>query len=365
MKNKSLLQGLVLFLCASSFTSFAGFTISGLTHKNYSWAVLGAGPAGITAVAVLLDQNIDPSDIIWIDPEFTVGRIGKFYRNVPGNLQTKRLTSYVNNCPYFKDFTSPSRDALYQFDPEEFQPLYTIVDPLLDMTAHLSRKVCILKNTISSLTRNNEHWILQGDDCTINAHKVILAIGSKPKRLQYDLPEIPLDVALDKEKLAACISPDDAIAVFGGMHSALLVLKFITELSVKKIVNFYTSPYIYGKPGYPGLEGITAFWAKNVLEDQPPSNLIRALDTADNVKTLLPQCNKVIYAIGYEPNPISINGSLNLAFDEETGIIDDHVYGIGIAFPPTTYYRGKKFAANGVNTYLHYAKKRVALWIAQ
>src|ERR1700733_13996717 len=72
----------------------------------YDWAIVGAGFAGITALPVLMDSGIEPSTIAWIDPEFNVGRVGKYYREVPGNVQTNHLISYVYNCPYFKDINS-------------------------------------------------------------------------------------------------------------------------------------------------------------------------------------------------------------------------------------------------------------------
>src|SRR5579863_2805697 len=117
----------------------------------YTWAVVGAGLAGITALAVLIDCGIDPSTIAWIDPEFNVGRVGKYYRNVPGNVQTSRLLLYVNSCPYFNEIDSPSRDALYTYNADEFQLLHVIADPLNDFTTYLSNKVTPIKDVISSL----------------------------------------------------------------------------------------------------------------------------------------------------------------------------------------------------------------------
>src|SRR5947207_10028713 len=79
----------------------------------YEWAIVGAGFAGITALAVLLDAGIDPSTVVWIDPEFNVGRVGKYYREVPGNIQTQHLIEYVEECPGFQDIDSPSLQKLY------------------------------------------------------------------------------------------------------------------------------------------------------------------------------------------------------------------------------------------------------------
>lgn len=329
--------------------------------ESYEWAIIGAGLAGITALAVLMDCGVEPSSIMWIDPEFNVGRVGKYYRNVPGNVQTSRLILYVETCPYFKEINSPSLKVLYTYNLDEFQPLHVIADPLLDFTAYLRNKVPSIQSTVTSLDRIGDHWMLVGPDYTINAQKVILAIGAEPKELGYNIPTIPLDDAIDQQKIATYVSPDDHVAVFGGMHSAILILKYLSELPVKQITNFYMDPYFYDAPG---LEGITALWAKTVLEQNPPSNLSRVLNTPANRDSILPTCTKVVYAIGYTPSHIIVNGTSTITFDEYTGMIAKNLYGIGIAFPPTGIINGHKVAKNGLHTYLNYAKKLIPQWIA-
>jgi thioredoxin reductase len=327
----------------------------------YDWAIVGAGFAGITALAVLLDSGIEPSTVAWIDPEFNVGRVGEYYREVPGNVQTQHLIEYVNNCPYFKNIKSSSLDALYTYDAEQFQLLRVIVDPLLDFTAYLQNMVVPIKNTVTSLTHMDDYWALETSDGILHARKVILAIGAHPKRLNYDIPEIPLDDALNKSKLSQHLSAADSVAVFGAMHSAMLVLKNLSESSVERIINFYLQDYFHGSPG---LEGATALWVQNVLEKNPPANIIRVLNTVENRQATLPLCTKVVYAIGYESNKILINGSSDVMFNENTGIIDDDLYGIGIAFPPTGIFNGQKIAKNGLYAYLVYAKKLIPRWIS-
>lgn len=329
--------------------------------KCYDWAIVGAGFAGITALAVLIDSGVEPSTITWIDPEFNVGRVGKYYRDVPGNVQTNHLIEYVENCPFFKYINSSSLNALYTYPAEEFQRLHVIVDPLMDFTAYLQNMVVPIKNTVTSLARIDDYWALESSDGVIHAQKVILAIGAQPKRLNYDIPHISLDDAFDKNKLTQYLSAADCVAVFGAMHSAILVLKNLSECFVKHIINFYLQDYFYGAPG---LEGVAAMWAKDVLEQDPPTNLIRVVNTAENREIMLPLCTKVVYAIGYESNKISINGSSDVTFDEHTGIIDENLYGIGIAFPPTALFNGQKIAKNGLCTYLVYAKKLIPRWIS-
>lgn len=327
----------------------------------YDWAIVGAGFAGITALAVLINEEIEPKTIAWIDPEFNVGRVGKYYREVPGNIQAKHLTEYVENCPLFKGIESAALEKLYTYDPEQFQFLEVIVDPLLDFTAYLQNMVVPIQDAVVSLTRIGDYWDVETSTSVLHAKKVILAIGAKPKSLHYNIPEIPLDDALNKNKLAQHVSSDDCVAVFGAMHSAMLVLKYLSECSVKKIINFYLDDYFIGSPG---LEGATALWVQEVLEKQPPANLVRVISTPTNRAKLLPECTKAVYAIGYETTKMLVNGSFNIMFDECRGIIDEDLYGIGIAFPPTGIFNGQKIAKNGLFAYLMYAKKLVPRWIS-
>jgi hypothetical protein len=357
MKSKYLL---LILLLTQQNSIFSNIELNNQPNC-YSWAVIGAGVAGITALAHLLECGIAPETIAWIDPEFNIGRMGKYYRDVPGNVQTSRLLMYVHGCPFLKDIDSPSLKALYTYNMDEFQLLRVITEPLTDFTAYLRAQVHSFQDTIPALDHNGDYWVLHGTDGDLNAKKVILAIGAYPKSLNYDIPEIPLDDALNKEKLATYVNCDDCVAVFGGMHSAILILKYLAEhCSTKEIINFYIDPYFYGAPG---LEGDTAAWAQNVLEKNPPSNLSRVLSTPENRKAILPRCTKAIYAIGYIPNPILVNGSSELLFDENNGIIGQDLYGIGIAFPPTGIINGQKIARNGLMTYLAYAKKLVPQWV--
>jgi hypothetical protein len=336
--------------------------------NSYEWVIVGAGFAGITALAVLIDAGIKASTIAWIDPEFNVGNVGKYYREVPGNVQTQHLIDYVQNCPFFKDINSPSLDALYTYELEKFQQLHVIVDPLLDFTTYLQNMVVPIQDTVTSLTRLDNYWVLETPHGSIQAPKVILAIGAQPKTLNYNIPEIPLYDAFDNNKLAKHVVHDDCVAVFGGMHSAMLILKHLSECciasapcSVQRIINFYIEDYFFGSPG---LEGDTAAWVENVLEKNPPANIIRVLNTPENREKFLCQCTKAIYAIGYESNKVLINGSMDVNFDENTGVIDENLYGIGIAFPPTAIFNGHKIAKNGLGAYLVYAKKLIPRWIS-
>jgi cation diffusion facilitator CzcD-associated flavoprotein CzcO len=48
-----------------------------MLRNRFKWAIVGAGPAGIATVGLLLDNKVDARDILWIDPDFKVGDFGQ------------------------------------------------------------------------------------------------------------------------------------------------------------------------------------------------------------------------------------------------------------------------------------------------
>jgi hypothetical protein len=49
-------------------------------------------------LGLLLDAGIDSSSIIWVDPEFNVGRVGKYYSSVPANSLAWNFITYIITC---------------------------------------------------------------------------------------------------------------------------------------------------------------------------------------------------------------------------------------------------------------------------
>src|SRR5699024_7685488 len=124
--------------------------------------------------------------------------------------------------------------------------------------------------------------------------------------------------------------------VVGDKHSAMLVLKYLSELPVARIINFYKNkPVYWTDPGHEnsGLSGVAADWAKEVYENNPPHKLLKIKSLAQMLDIWTPLCTKIIYAIGFERNGLpSINGKTDVIYDDTTGIIMPRLFGIGIAF---------------------------------
>ncbi len=342
------------------------------------WAIIGAGPAGISVIGLLVDLGVPAKNIVWIDPKFNVGRLGEHYTQVPSNTQTKYFVEFLHCCKTFQQVQTHSIAQLYAYNPEQEYQLKIIIDPLQDITNYLRTQVISIQSNLTSLDYKDDLWQIGIDNDITYAHNVVLATGSHPKTLTYhnhNATQIQLDIALDKAALAEHVCADDSIAVIGSAHSAILILKYLSELSVKRIINFYNKPIQYAieNPsgiiieGEAGLKGETARWALNVLEKNPPANLIRLFNSPAVLDSWLCICNKIIYAIGFERNELpAINGDHALydQYDGSSGIIAPHLFGIGIAFPEKIHAQDGNYQLGiGLNDFIEYAQRILPSWM--
>lgn len=341
---------------------------------DYEWAIIGAGPAGITTIGVLLDSGVPANKIAWIDPEFKVGRLPN-YNHVPANNPTSKFIYFMQNCETFKKCKSEEISQLFEMDPTEHHELKVITKPLQCITNQIRNKVSSFETHMHYLFFERDEWnILTNNDLTIKAKNVVLATGSKPKSLDLHKPgsQIPLDVALNRHQLKQAVTTEDTVAVIGSAHSAVLILKFLCDLNVKKIYNFYNKNLIIETPTGQQIDptldlfGIAAKWVKEVLCVNPPSNLERLRSIPNNLDRILPNCTKTIYAVGYKPNPLpEIKETANYSYDKN-GKIGQRLFGIGIAFPQVVENEAGNLEPQvGLKAFLDYAQKAVSIWMNQ
>lgn len=311
--------------------------------EGYQWAVIGAGPAGIAAVGKLLDHGIPGNQISWIDPLFTVGDFGLRWKNIPSNTKVDLFQQFLRASDAFSYSTCDQDFVLNHISTDETCLLHHMVEPLQWVTTHLQTKVHVIKDVVTKLSFKAPSWNIYLKQKKTYAKNVVLAIGAEPKTLALtSCPLIPLQDAMDKDFIKNHLDADDVVAVFGSSHSAVLALKNLVNHPAKKIINFYRSPLIYAVykneeivNDNTGLKGVTAEWAREHLHEALPLNLIRLESNGNNIRTYLPECTKVVYAIGFERRPISIEG-LDIQYDHQTGMIAKGLFGCGIAFPEAT-----------------------------
>jgi cation diffusion facilitator CzcD-associated flavoprotein CzcO len=341
--------------------------------NNYEWAIIGAGPAGIAVIGKLLDAQIPPEKIVWIDPQFRVGDFGTLWRNVSSNTKVGLFSRFLNSCKSFAYETQAEQFALSSLDPNHTCQLHFMADPLQWVTDRLQKIVRCEQGFAKKITMQNQHWQIAIENTVLSAKNVVLATGAEAKSLDYpNITTIPLTTAMDDARLKAQLNQNDSVAVFGASHSAMLALRTLVEFPIKQVINFYRSPLRFAVYfddfilfDNTGLKGDTAIWARKNISDKLPSNLQRYYASSENLQRYLPQCNKAIYAVGFARRNFPVIEDLpTVDHNPQTGIIAPGLFGIGIAFPES-----KADAYNiveervGLWKFMDYLNRVLSLWM--
>lgn len=340
---------------------------------TYQWAVVGAGPAGIASVGQLIDHGIPAESIAWIDPFFSVGDFGSLWQNVPSNTKVKLFLKFLHSTHAFGYSDCTETFALNEAPRHQTCDLHLMVEPLQWVTHHLRAKVHSIVDTVECLKLSNRTWELSFKTGSIFSKNVILSMGSQPKKLSFPKPVIDLHDAMDKTRLLKHCTSNDTVAVFGSSHSAVLVLKNLVELTKAKIINFYCSPLRYAVFlddwilfDDTGLKGPTAEWAREHLDGAWPKTLRREYSNEENIGRYLPDCTKVIYAVGFERRLLpKVQGlAENLPCIDQIGIIAPGLFGVGIAFPEKLANRfGIVEHRVGLWKFMDYLQRVMPIWL--
>jgi len=339
---------------------------------KFEWTVVGAGPAGMLSVGKLLDRGIAPESIAWIDPAFKVGDLGRLWRNVPSNTKVRLFLAFLRGCQAFRFDEAPDFN-ITDLDPTKTCELSNIADPLQWVSDHLCQRVKTFKNKANHIELRDRAWQIQVNQSQLSSKNVVLAVGAEPKVLPFVGPEmVALCDALDVKRLDSVCQKDDVVAVFGSSHSAILVLRNLIDSGIRRVVNFYQHPLRYAVEledwilfDDTGLKGTTADWAREHLDGIWPSALERVISSEEHITQYLPECNKVIYAVGFERRNLPIvAGMESLEYNPQSGIIAPGLFGIGLAFPECRINPiGIAEHAVGLWKFLNYVDRIFPFWM--
>lgn len=342
-----------------------------MTNKDYAWAVVGAGPGGITAVGLLLDSGVPCEKILWIDPYFQVGDFGQWWGEVNSNTRVALFQNYLNGVNHFDYAQRTQTYALDEMDPNGFTLLKQVTEPLQWVTERLREKVESIKAHVKSMTVEKGCWQLRTEIAVFRAEKVILATGAEAKSLDFpSIEKIDLTTALTPSQLKKVCDKNDAVAVFGSSHSAMIIIRNLVEAGVEKIVNFYLSPMRYAVLmddwilyDDTGLKGETAMWVRENISKHCLPQISRYLSTSEHIDEQLPRCNKAVYAVGFQQRHIPITGVSLTHYDDSNGIIAPGLFGVGIGFPITVLDPfGRKEGNVGLWKFLKNMKRTLPIW---
>ncbi|POW19577.1 hypothetical protein PSHT_04502 [Puccinia striiformis] len=341
-------------------------------EEAYEFVVVGAGPAGLTAVATLIDHGV--TRIAWIDDSFVGGRLGEKYREIPRldcfsiMWQLVRLTKLVQEET--SEIAINSYTTLKELDQDRGNRLSYAADLMVMSTRRITSTHFKINNRLQGRVKSLE--LVNGvhsPDKIIDRH---LEIALSPSQLEVVLQDINLNNQL--------------ITVVGSSHSAFLVMRnLITLSSHLKIVYLFRNPdlkFAQQKEGWisydnTGLKGEIAGWAKNkypiltVNNDQQRISRIQINNSlSPDHDHHLKECCRVIYAIGYQSNPtprVMIDGTeQKLNFDNSTGCFNGlpGLFGCGIAFPQRVVDpAGNVELAVGIFKFMKFLKLVIPSWI--
>jgi cation diffusion facilitator CzcD-associated flavoprotein CzcO len=339
---------------------------------SYAWTVIGAGPAGIATIGKLLDQGIPAEKIGWIDPAFAAGDLGQKWRSVSSNTIAGTFLSFLNGSNAFRFSEAPPL-PLREVDPEETCALALVAEPLVWITEHLRERVDVFETTATALRLQSRQWEIQTEQQLVASENVVLAVGAVPKKLCYPhLDEIPVEVALDPEKLAQQLLDGATVAVFGASHSSMIALPPLLRHPVAKVINFYRSPLKYAVYlddwilfDDTGLKGRAAAWARENIDGVLPERLERCWVSDPQFDEKLAECDRVVYTVGFERRKLPETPQWGqLEYNQQNGILAPGLFGLGTAFPEYAedpYGFGQHRV--GLQKFMDYLNSVLPLWL--
>ncbi|PJF17076.1 hypothetical protein PSACC_03120 [Paramicrosporidium saccamoebae] len=322
-----------------------------IKRRTFDVLVVGGGPAGLAAVSTLLQEST--KTCVWVDPQFRSGRLINF-TPVPSNTRTSLFVRYAEGCGGGDGLAMRKLRERRQDVGCELKLAAEMVREVAETLAerHLERLERVW-GTCEELEQTMDGWnALFSSGESVMVEHVILATGAHPK----PGPSIPFDgIIVDPETLLRPseiqLTAQDTVGVVGNSHSAVLILMNLSKLpSPPRIINFHRKNLRYAeylndgriKHDNTGLKGEAAEWAR---EGMAKVERVQLTDEQTVYDKWLPECTHLVWAIGYERNPLPVIRDLNgetvmvSGYDTEQRLMGTNdkvicnLYGLGIAFP--------------------------------
>ena len=305
--------------------------------------IIGAGASGILLSLLLQQFGLPTNDFCIIDPHFDGGDLQRKWPNIISNTPWSATTDAFRRCLPSLDLPKWSKEL----PPDQPTPLRTIAKLLRDLFH--AAKFQTVRGTVQRTIWKPEDgtWIVYVQSGTgiteINATRILFAQGSIPKHYDMPIPSIPLEVALDVDRIKTYVKPSDQVIVFGINHSGIVVLKNLVDSGVEKIVGVHKGlkPFIWARDGeYQGLKLDGATIADSIISGKYPSVRLVSYDNTPNLIRETRNATWVIYATGFQPDTtIRVSDeSTDIShreYDPNTGVLKNapNAWGFGIAYP--------------------------------
>jgi hypothetical protein len=302
----------------------------------YSFAIIGAGPAGCIALASLPDSVLN-KQVLVLDSGCVGGDLARQYGCVLANLTAAEMTRHFQTVPRW---SQTPLEVLAKYAPDTCPPLADVCQQLRVLMTPLLAKVTLRTLEVQRIQRE-DGWVLTTSAGPLKAKKVLLCTGATPKQLDLPLANIPLDVALCEERLKGFVTSGQRVVVFGTAHSGTLVLRNLRNLGCQTTA-VYKGPnaFTWARDGDPnGVKQESAVIADEIVGGVwgPLSPALLSAEEMGSVLRACMEAEAVVYAIGFQTRTPPVCGTdgipLPLHHDIETGKIAEGLWGFGIGFP--------------------------------
>ena len=330
-----------------------------MADKPFRVCIIGAGICGLLASAFLSDSAVANTCII--DPTFFGGDLMEKWCCVKSNTTSKQIIDALDKVPRFKHLLIP---YLHENPAGDILPLKIIAQAIKELAAPILAQMKREVATVQEITiKEGISYITLDSGKVILAETVILCTGVQPRVLNYDVPCIPLDIALDVGRLGNYVKKGQSVMVFGLNHSGTLVLANLAQLC-SRIYGVYRGPkpFVFGHDDeYDGIKQEAAVIADNILAGGMPScTLLSLTDSEKDVLRIIRYCDYVIYCVGFKQRGLTIKNEGAIvelsAYNSTTAQLAEGVsiwcYGAG--FPNKTDYKGRVHYDVGIPSFINY-----------
>lgn len=304
-----------------------------------SICILGAGATGLLLLLLLQEANVDLSTVTIIDPHFDGGDLARKWTSVISNTPWSKTINALQAC-------CPSLQITSSIDPSSLTPLVEIAHLLRTLATPALKRVKRIQGraTRSTYDTASNSWTVEidsgGQRQSVTSRKLVLAPGGEPRTLDLPISSIPLEIALDADRLKHFVKTGQDVIVFGTMHSGTLVIRNLTNLGARVTAYYNTDlPFYWDRDGaYDGVKAEAGTVADDIIAGKIPVTLVSTKDTAKVIRTSH-NAEWVVYAMGFSPRDtieLVIDGAKisPTVYDGKTGKLPSiPAWGFGIAYP--------------------------------
>lgn len=308
----------------------------------YEICIIGAGVTGLSLLLLLQNAGYDLSRVVIIDPYFDGGDLARKWTSVLSNTPwSKSYNALVTSCPNldWKAFEKKGDDM------SKSTPLIELAQCIVSAAkVALSLVGEQIQSQATQVEWLEGAWTISiKGGAPVQSKRVVLAQGSEPRQQNLPIPSIPLEIALDSQRLKHYVKGGQKVLVFGTMHSGSLVIRNLVKVCGAKVSAFYNTeaPFVWDRDGaYDGIKGEAAEIADSITKGEYESNLrLAPISSIGDVIRSSRAADWVVYAMGFSSREIHIkvNGSIlsSSSYNGDTGEIVNApaAWGFGIAYP--------------------------------